>query len=202
MVDAEGRWAAGTYVPAFARRYPFILAKTAEDQPLTVCVDEVYPGLSTQTGEPLFDDQGAESPLLKRVLDFLRSFHAESEATMRFAQRLRELGLLVPKVIQIERQGQRQTLQGLWIVDEAKLRGIDDARIVELFRAGWLGWIQAHLMSLGSLPRLVPRLDQHSRMIDPAVTAATPATAGAAEDEADLPGSKRPATGPAGPTRH
>ena len=202
MVDAEGRWATGTYIPAFARRYPFILAKTAEDQPLTVCVDEVYPGLSTQTGEPLFDDQGAETPLMKRVLDFLRSFHAESEATMRFAQRLRDLGLLVPKVIQIDRQGQRQTLQGLWIVDEAKLRGIDDARVVELFRAGWLGWIQAHLMSLGSLPRLVSRLDQHSTLVEPAAAAATPAPAASSDEEPDLPGSKRPQKGPEEPTRH
>jgi hypothetical protein len=26
-VDAEGQWAANTYVPAFVRRYPFVLAE-------------------------------------------------------------------------------------------------------------------------------------------------------------------------------
>jgi hypothetical protein len=208
MVDAQGRWAGGCYIPAFARRYPFILARTGADQPLTVCVDEVYKGLSNENGEPLFDEMGVETPLMKRVLDFLRSFHAESEQTMQFAQRLRELGLLVPKVIQIDRAGHKQTLQGLWIVDEARLRGIDDERVVELFRAGQLGWIHSHLLSLGSLARLVARLDQHSQIATTTPSGAaqtTPPTvkpAAIADDDPELPGSKRLQPPPTEPTRH
>jgi hypothetical protein len=208
MVDGQGRWASGCYIPAFARRYPFILARTGADQPLTVCVDEVYKGLSVEVGEPLFDAMGIETPLMKRVLDFLRSFHAESEQTMQFAQRLRDLGLLVPKVIQIDRGGHKQTLQGLWTVDEARLRDIADERVVELFRAGHLGWIHSHLLSLGSLARLVARLDQHSQIAQPAPSGVEPAAkttikpAAIAEDDAELPGSKQLRPGPIEPTRH
>jgi hypothetical protein len=208
MVDEQGRWASGCYIPAFARRYPFILARTGADQPLTVCVDEVYKGLSNAFGEPLFDELGVETLLMKRVLDFLRSFHAESEQTMQFAQRLRELGLLVPKVIQIDRAGHKQTLQGLWTVDESRLRGIADERVVELFHAGYLAWISAHLLSLGSLARLVARLDQHSQIATTAPTGAAPAAmatakpAAIADDDAELPGSKRLHPGPTEPTRH
>ena len=167
MVDAEGRWERGTYVPAFARRYPFVLAKTDDSDRLTVCVDEVYAGLGTDEGEALFDAEGKETPYLKRVLDFLQAFHTEAQRTTEFANRLKELGLLVSKVINVERKGQpRQSLRGLWIVDAAKLRGIDDARVGELYRNGYLRWIEAHLISLGSLARLVARLDEHTAVTD------------------------------------
>lgn len=167
MVDADGRWLQGCYVPAFARRYPFVLAKTDDSDRLTVCVDEVYPGLGKDAGEALFDDQGEHTPYLRRVLDFLQAFHAEAQRTSDFATRLKELGLLVPKVIHVERKGQpKQTLRGLWIVDSSKLRGIDDARAVELFRNGTLAWIEAHLISLGSLSRLVDRTDRQTAVTD------------------------------------
>jgi len=131
-----------------------------------VGIDEVYPGLGTDKGEALFGADGVETPYLKRVLDFLQLFHAETQRTTIFATRLKELGLLVPKVINVERGGERQSVGGLWIVDAAKLRGIDDARVVELFRAGYLSWIEAHLLSLGSLGRLVARLDDAAKVSD------------------------------------
>ncbi|MDH3461075.1 MAG: SapC family protein [Burkholderiaceae bacterium] len=168
MVDAQGLWATGTYVPAFARRYPFVLAKTDDADRLTVCIDEVYPGLSNDTGEPLFEADGAESAYLKRVLEFLQLFHNEAQRTTMFATRLKELGLLVSKVINVERKGTRQSLQGVWIVDRARLAGMDDVRVVELFRSGYLSWIDAHLLSLGNLTRLVSRLDEHSQVSDEA----------------------------------
>lgn len=166
MVDAAGRWATGCYVPAFARRYPFVLARADDDDKLTVCIDEVYPGLSHEQGEALFETDGNETPYLKRVLEFLQLFHAETQRTMAFATRLKELGLLVPKVINVEHGSERQAMGGLWIVDEQKLRGIDDARVLELFRSGYLAWIEAHLLSLGSLARLVARLDAATRVSD------------------------------------
>lgn len=210
MVDAAGHWAAGTYVPAFARRYPFVLAQAADGEKLTVCVDEVYPGLGEDTGEPLFDAAGKETAHLQRVLEFLQAFHAEAQRTTEFANRLHALGLLAPKVIHVTRKGQpRQVLRGLWTVDMAKLRAIDDAGVVELFRNGYLAWIDAHLISLGSLPRLVARLEGHSAVSDesgrvqpaPDAGAAAPATpcpagvdvpADAADTEAAAPAPKLP----------
>jgi hypothetical protein len=167
MVDDAGRWAPGAYVPAFARRYPFVLAKTDNQDRLTVCVDEVYSGLNPDNGEALFEADGKETPYLKRVLEFLQAFHTEAQRTAAFAARLKELGLLVPKFINVDRKGQpTQSLRGLWIVDAQRLRNIDDARALELFRNGYLGWIEAHLISLGSLGRLVARLDEPAAVSD------------------------------------
>jgi len=197
MVTADGQWTPGAYIPAFARRYPFVLAKTEDQERLTVCIDEVYPGLGQSEGQALFDDAGAETDYLKQILDFLQRFHAEAQRTTEFAQRLRELGLLVPKVIQVEREGQVQSLQGLWVVDVARYQGIDDARVAELFRLGYVSWIEAHLLSLGSLGQLVSRMaPQPAGTAASAATPATTPTATPQADEADdgplpdLPGSE------------
>src|SRR5215210_705462 len=40
FVDAQGRWDAA-YVPAFVRRYPFVLAELSSDN-MAVCIDEAY----------------------------------------------------------------------------------------------------------------------------------------------------------------
>lgn len=170
LVDASGNWEEGAYVPAFARRYPFVLAEGEDNSVLTVCVDEAYSGLNETSGDALFDETGKETPYLARVLDFLRAFHADMLRTRDFAARLHELGLLESKVITIEQQRggkpERQLLEGIWVVDEQKLRGIDDARIVEIFRNGYMGWVYAHLLSLGNVRRLAARLDRASRMAD------------------------------------
>jgi SapC len=166
MVDTQGQWVAGTYVPAFARRYPFVLAEQPGSDQLTVCIDEVYAGLTESRGEVLFGGDGSETPYLKNVLEFLQLFHVEALRTTAFATRLKELGLLAPKVINVERNGERRSLNGLWMVDADKLRGIDDARVIELFRSGEMRWIEAHLLSLGNLGRLVAKLGDSSTVSD------------------------------------
>jgi hypothetical protein len=166
MVDDKGRWTRGSYVPAFVRQYPFVLVTDESNQQLTVCLDEVYEGLSKEKGQKLFDENGNESEYLKNVLHFMRAVHDESQKTIEFAKRLKELGLLVPKVIHIDPPGIKQTVEGFWVVDAQKLNGIDDARVLELHHSGYLTWIYAHLISLGTLPNLVNRLEQRAKPAD------------------------------------
>lgn len=188
LVDDKGQWDTQTYIPAFARRYPFVLAEGDDKSILTVCVDEAYTGLNEERGEALFDTEGKESAYLKRVLDFLRAFHADMQRTRDFASRLRELGLLSSKVITIEQQRggktERQLLEGLWVVDEEKLRGIDDQRAVEIFKNGYMGWIYAHLLSLGNVRRLAGRLDRASKLAEGSTLESKPAE-GESEDAAE-----------------
>ncbi|GAA4012120.1 SapC family protein [Actimicrobium antarcticum] len=159
MVSASGKWEEGTYIPAFIRRYPFVLAGTDDAESLTVCVDEAYGGLNEERGEGLFAVDGAQSDYLNNVIEFLRLFHSEMRRTSTFAAKLAELGILTSKVITIERDGKKQTLEGLWVVDEAKLDALDDASMLELVRTGYLGWVYAHLLSLNNIARLAKRLD-------------------------------------------
>jgi hypothetical protein len=159
FVDANGRWAEGTYVPAFLRRYPFVLAGDGQTSEYTVCLDESYAGLSETEGTRLFDEQGKESELVSEVVGLLKNFLTEAERTRRFVERLIELGLLTVQSMQIQdRNGRKYALQDFRTVDEKKLRELGNDVLGELHRSGYLGCIYAHLVSLGNVSRLALRL--------------------------------------------
>jgi hypothetical protein len=159
-VDEAGRWAAGAYVPAYVRRYPFILARTGQGpSDYTVCLDEAYDGLSEADGTPLFDDEGKESELVSRIAGLLGDFLTETERTRRFVERLGTLELLTVQSMQVQDgAGRVYALRDFRMVDEQKLRALDDGTLGELHRSGYLGCIYAHLVSLGNVPRLAARL--------------------------------------------
>jgi hypothetical protein len=164
FVNTDGAWAPSAYVPAFVRRYPFVLAEGAENDPLTVFVDEAYDGVSMTEGQPIFDADGKETEYLSGVINFLRDFHGEMKRTAAFASRVAELGLLEQKTVSIERDGASQVLQGLWVVNEDKLRSLPDEAVLELFRSGYLGWIYLHLASMANVTRLAERLAERTQI--------------------------------------
>jgi len=160
FVDEGGNWASGTYLPAFVRRYPFVLAEAATGETeMTVCIDEACERLGEEHGAPLFDETGAVAPLLEGTTAFLQLFHAEMQQTSLLAQRLADAGLLVAKRIEIVRDGASHALEGIYVVDRDKLAALDDTMALELFRSGALWAVHAHLMSLNHAERLAIRLD-------------------------------------------
>ncbi|KNY08672.1 MAG: SapC family protein [Achromobacter sp.] len=163
FVTEQGTWKADTYVPAFARRYPFVLGTTSEADRLAVCIDESYPGVNNADGVALFED-GKETGYLTQMMEFLRVFQGEMELTKNMAKRLNELGLLSAKTITISQADGDRYLSGFWVVDEQKFAGIDDARVVELQRSGILRLIELHRASLGNIQRLAMQLDEQRRI--------------------------------------
>jgi hypothetical protein len=162
FVAADGSWRA-TYVPAFVRRYPFVLADL-EGQQMGVCIDEAYAGLNEQNGEALFDGQGNNTPFLQNALDFLNRYQVEYLRTERFCQRLKDLGLLTTMNAKAELyDGTHLMVDGLMVVDERKLQQLGDAQALEVFRSGELSWIYTHMVSLSNLNRLVDRLADTKR---------------------------------------
>lgn len=158
MVDAQGRWADGVYVPAFLRRYPFVLA---EREPgagdFTVCLDADYAGLREggSEGEPLFDAQGANTALLDNALSFLQQYQIELARTRELVATLTTHGLLIPRQITVDNGVETAySLDGFYVVDEQKLNALKGKALQELARSGDLGWIYAHLLSLGNIDRL------------------------------------------------
>ncbi|OOG24218.1 SapC family protein [Thioalkalivibrio denitrificans] len=157
FVDPSGRWSYGCHVPAFVRRYPFVLAKGKDDN-FTVCIDDQYKGFQGDSGEPLFDADGKETPFLRDTIAFLQSFLTEMERTQAFMKRLRELDLLVARDMQLtDARGKSFLLKGFFVVDDTRLNALDDEVILEFHKAGYWPWIYAHLFSLGNLSRLQDR---------------------------------------------
>ena len=159
FVDGQDRWTAA-YVPAFVRRYPFVLAELPGEQ-LGVCIDEAFPGLNEQDGEALFDDQGGNTPFLQNALDFLQRYQVEYLRTEAFCRQLADAGLLVEMSAKADLvDGRSFTVAGLMVVDENKLRELPDDKVLALFRAGELHLLSMHLLSLSNLNRLVDRMAQ------------------------------------------
>jgi hypothetical protein len=164
-VDSDGRWAEGTYIPAFVRRYPFILAEKpegAEGDDFTVFLDEDFAGFDGTEGQRLFNEDGSDTEMLQGAVRFLSDFQDQIKRTQAFTARLRELDLLEPRTIQLTIGGTPKTVNGLFVVNEEKLRGLDDAVAGELLRDGSMGWIFAHLLSLANIDRLIARLEKRA----------------------------------------
>lgn len=157
-VDYEGKWDA-RYVPAFVRRYPFVPGKGAQSE-LLVCIDEASQCFDSEAGEALFV-AGKPSATLEHAIKFLTDFHQATAATELLGRRLLELGLLrqADSLAQMN-DGAQFRLNGLNVVDEAKLRALDRDTVQELFAHGSLAAIYAHLISLGNLGTLADRLSR------------------------------------------
>jgi hypothetical protein len=155
LVDENGKWL-GDYIPAFVRRYPFVLnIDPATNNPL-VLIDESFGGLSQTEGDRLFAEDGSETEMLKTMLAFLGDFKQQSEHAEKFMETLKKHDLLIPQSIAINQGGENSIkLDGFHIVDEKRLQALSDAAMLELVRSGDLGRIYTHLLSLNNANKLV-----------------------------------------------
>lgn len=177
FVSKGGKWE-GAYVPAFVRRYPFVLSEQQGVAEFGVVVDEGYPGFGAADGERLFSDTGEHAPLLKQSIEFLAAFEAEMKRTRQFAECLQAHNLLIPRVLEVAHEGKPSTLlQGFSVIDEGRLMALADAQLVELARSGFLALAYAHLISLRNLPVLAARLN--ARLAADAAALVAPPDAGA-----------------------
>ena len=169
FVDADGQWAPNVYIPAFVRRYPFVLAEKPagqEGDDFAVFLDEGYEGFGTEEGDRLFNEDGTDSELLTRAVGFLGEFQQHVGRTRWFMDQLRKHELLEPRGMSL-RKGAPDSpdahvinLSGLFVVNEDKLRQLDEKTAHEFVREGVFGWIYAHLLSLNNIDRLAQRLGQ------------------------------------------
>jgi hypothetical protein len=159
FVDAQDAWDA-RYIPAFVRRYPFVLAELP-GRSLGVCIDEAYEGLGETEGEALFDAQGQDTPFLRSALEFLAQYQREHLRTEAFCQRLEQHGLLTEMNARASLpDGRSFAVGGLLVVDEKKLLALPDAAALAMFRAGELHLVSMHLASLSNMQGLLDRLAQ------------------------------------------
>lgn len=156
FLDAQSKWK-GRYVPAYVRRYPFILADDGTQQNFTVCIDEAYAGFNTANeGERLLGEDGKEGPLLARSVEFLRNYQGHAQLTTRFCARLVELGILEPVKADINMQsGEQLSMAGFSCVNKERLHALDGAVLQDLAKQGFLELVYAHMLSLNNMSVLL-----------------------------------------------
>jgi SapC len=166
FVDAQGVWNA-RYVPAYARRYPFVFAETGPDK-FTVCIDPDSVFFDESVGTPLFEGEGEPTATLKEMVKRLTEYQRMMELTRKFTERLAAANLLMEANAKMDLpEGRSLTWRGFWVVDEARFRVLPDATLKEWFANGELGLLYAHMLSLGNLAEL-PRRQGTSSPATPA----------------------------------
>lgn len=153
LLREDGGWSS-SYVPAYLRRYPFILGEAEGQDPL-VCIDEENPILTEAEGEPLFTEDGESTPALTRAIDFTNEYFLAGKRTEAFVALMQGMDLF--RSITIESRGesgQAQTVHGLLAIDEAKLYDLSDEQFLRLREERVLAPIFAHFFSLTQVERL------------------------------------------------
>jgi hypothetical protein len=153
LVDPEGNWRAG-YVPAFLRRYPFMLGETPQGGALA-CIDDRYVAFNKASGQPLFREDGSDSPFLQQKIQLINDYFAAAKRTDVFMRSLQDLQLLRTVTIEARApEGVSSAMHGLLVVNEARLNELPADDFMDLRRQGFLAAIYAHLLSLKSIDSL------------------------------------------------
>ncbi len=140
----------GGFEPLMLRREGFFISGQS------IAIDRAHARFSESDGEPLFD--GAQQPAepLRQVQRLLGEIHGGLDQTQAFIAALVELKLIEPIDVSLTfDDGERVTLQGLYTVSLDRLREIDDAAALRLFRAGHLQLAYTMAASLKQFSRLV-----------------------------------------------
>ena len=155
LVGADGRWE-GAYIPAFVRRYPFILGEVEGSDPV-VCLDEGSELVNEADGEPLFEDT-KETGFLNDRIALLRNYVDAAKRTEAASRILQEMDLFTTITIDFKQGDVSSTsIHGLLAIDEQKLLQLADEQVARLHRERMLAPIYAHLLSLGSIEPLGER---------------------------------------------
>jgi hypothetical protein len=139
----------GGFDPLMLRREGFFISGEQ------IAIDREHARFSETDGEPLFDDASAPAAALRGVQRALGEIHAGMEQTQAFIAAMSGLKLIEPIDVSLTFvDGERLSLQGLYTVSLDRLRDIDDAAALRLFRAGHLQLAYAMVGSLRHLARL------------------------------------------------
>ncbi|MEF7613770.1 SapC family protein [Aquincola sp. MAHUQ-54] len=161
FVEADGRWRAGSYMPAYVRRHPFIFVEGegAGGPRFTLCVDEEAATVVPGRGNPFFDEAGQPTAATRSALDFCRDYQMHHHATAELGRALLAADLLVEHRADVAlRDGERLSLSGFRVIDEARFAQLPDETFLEWRAKGWLPAIYAQLGSASAWSSLIDRL--------------------------------------------
>ncbi len=149
------------YMPAFARRYPFVLAGDQENDRFVVCVDEKAECVTDKKPTQAFFDGDEPSQFTNEAFEFLKQFEQDRRATEAMITRFKELDLFEQKEMNFQGQNadgtpaEKQKIADYFAITDEKLRALDAKTTKELMDNGFLAVAYAHMLSLGNWQRLV-----------------------------------------------
>ena len=157
----EGKWANGVYIPAYARRFPFCMAKVnvnrVEQKDRLICIEKAY---IDEQGETMFDDKGQPNAKWKDLERLLGEYESDLERSREMCSILSDYGLFEPFTMQAslrEAAAKPMQITGMFRVIEKNLENLNTAQLKNLMRKGILPRVYMHLLSLANFGRLLDR---------------------------------------------
>ncbi len=153
FVDAAGRWTGG-YLPAYVRRYPFIMGDVPSGDPI-LCIDSGYEGFGTTEGDLLFDADGKPGAFLGKALSLAENYRQSALRSDAFCATLQKLGLF--RTVTLDARlpdGESMVVHGLMVVDEEAFNALDADAVRDLHAQRFLRPIFEHLVSLSAMAHL------------------------------------------------
>ncbi|MGB3472980.1 MAG: SapC family protein [Erythrobacter sp.] len=162
FIGEDGKLVADVYVPAYIRRYPFILAKLQQgSDDMSLCFDPTAGVVGKQDeGQTLFEGEGKPTEFTNGILDFCKKFEESGQRTRAFLEELKKLDILMDGEISITRSDTPDTpfvYRGFRMVDENKLRELPTDTLEALNKNGMIMLIHAHLFSMNLMRRIFER---------------------------------------------
>ena len=157
FIEENGQWKATAYIPAYVRRYPFMLARLSEDtQVLSLVLDDTAGAIVPDGADKLFDADKQPTDAVKNILQFCEQFEQAVARTRSFMEELNKLGLLMDGQAQMQAPGQPDPARfsGFKMVDEQKLQNLRGDQARKMVQNGMLGLVYAHLFSLSQMREL------------------------------------------------
>ncbi|GIK47635.1 MAG: SapC family protein [Hyphomonadaceae bacterium] len=172
FLGADGSLDPEVYLPAFARRYPFlpVLAGNSEQQQapaqdgdrILVCIDRAAKMLSSTPELPFFEgDQ--PSRYTQEAIQFCREFDVLGRRTQEFVKLMDEHDLFeltplaLPRANADGTPGEPQKIGEYLRISEKKLNALPQDKYMELRDRGVTAVMHAHLLSLGLWPKILSR---------------------------------------------
>ena len=171
FIDDEGKAIGdGFYVPAYVRRYPYMLARLRPDaQELSLCFDPTSDAVGAfDEGQPLFEN-GQPSQATKDILAFNETFEQAGQRTQQFMAELRASDLLMDGEVSIQPEGAEQPFiyRGFQMINEQKLQDLRGDQLRKMSQSGMLPLLYAHLFSLSLMRDLFAKQVQQGKVPEP-----------------------------------
>ncbi|HEX8447098.1 MAG TPA: SapC family protein [Sphingomonas sp.] len=170
FVGPDGRFTSEAYIPAYIRRYPFMLARlTPNAEELSLCFDPTSGTLGDfEEGDPLFAD-GKPTQVVTNILGFCEQFEQSGQMTSQFMKELADHKLLMDGEVTIQPEGADQPFiyRGFQMVNEDALKEMRGDTARKLIKSGVLPLVYAHLFSLALVREIFARQMEQGRIPAP-----------------------------------
>jgi len=174
-VDDEGKLLNQVYVPAYVRRYPFMLARLRPDtDELSLCFDPSANviGPDFEDGRPLFDAEGKPTAVVTDVLGFCEQWEQSWQRTTAFMKELVDAKLLIDGEVSIQPEGAEQPFlyRGFQMISEEKISELRGDQARKMVQNGILPLVYAHLFSLSLMSDIFSKQMQAGKVVPNALT--------------------------------